>query len=258
MIRINLISNFEKYDLEDKNGVKRCLKLYEKNGRIYLGPVQSLFNRIYVCKDKCRLDFFSKLDNHFNELMHISVVFDKINEFPMYSNFTIDMIKEFIYSKGYTEDNFKMKSKTYTCAKENFIEFGFNSMNFCLDRKGDIWVHYKEYEEQKQYREIIKNLNNNKLEEFDKMYRKSIRFIRYASVDSNGKVKCFSLKSINVTKLYQWLSDNHIIHKIHYVSDIYNETLRELSFTDITVENTYVKVVLTENGLILKDDLLTA
>lgn len=258
MIRVNAVSEFEKYELVDKNGVKRTIKLYERKGTLYIGPVQTLFNRSNIFKDKHRLDFFSKLDNHLNELLHISVIFNKMNEYPIYSSFTIDTLKEFLYSRGYTEDNFEPRNKTYTCARENFIEFGFNSMNFCLDRKGDIWVHYKEYEEQKQYREIIKHISNDKLEEFDKMYRKSIRFIRYACIELNGRVKCFSLKSINITKLYQWLSDNRIIHKINYVSDIYNETLRELSFTDITVENTYVKVTLTENGLVLKDDLVTA
>jgi hypothetical protein len=29
--------------------------------------------------------------------------------------------------------------------------------------------------------------------------------------------------------------------------------MRELSFTDITPENTYVKVVVTEEGIVLKD-----
>ena len=258
MIRINAVSDYEKYELNDKNNIKRSLKLYEKNGILYLGPVQALFNRTFICKDKYRIDFFSKLDNHYNELMNVTVVFDKINEYPMYSNFTIDSLKEFIYSKGYTDDNFRLRYKTYTCAKENFIEFGFNSMNFCLDRRGDIWVHYKEYEEQKQYREIIKNIANDKIEDFDKSYRQMVRFIRYASVDSNKDIKCFTLKSINITKLYGWLNDNHVIHKVNYVSDIYNETLRELSFTDITVENTFIKVIATENGFVLKDDLITA
>ena len=113
-------------------------------------------------------------------------------------------------------------------------------------------MHYKEYEEQKQYREIANKLSGDKLTEFDKAYKKMIRFIRYANVDGN-KVKGFALKSINISKLYEWLTDNHLIHKVNYVTDIYNEAQRELSFTDITTENTYVKVIATEDGVILKE-----
>ena len=253
MIRVSAISEFEKFELIDKNGIKRSLKMFVKNKNIYIGPVQALFNRTYVCKDKNRMDFVSKLDKNFNEIMHISVIFDKINKFSLYSNFTKDILKEYLYSKGFNDEDFELKDKTYTCAKENFIEFGFNSMNFCLDRKGDIWVHYKEYEEQKQYREIVNKLPENKLEEFDKMFKKSTRFIRYAHVDENNNVKGFALKSLNITKIYQWLKDNGILHKVNYVSEIYNETLRVLDFTDIDESNTYIKVIATKEGLILKD-----
>jgi hypothetical protein len=254
MIRVNAISEFEKFELIDKNNIKRTLRLFVKNGNIYLGPIQALFNRNFICKDKNRIDFVSKIDKNFNELMHISIIFEKIYEHRVYSNFRVDDLKQFLRSKGFTDEDFRLKDKTYTCAKENFIEYGFNSMNFCLDRKGDIWVHYKEYEEQKQYREIVKHLPEGKLEEFDKAYKKMIRFIRFANVDGN-RVKGFALKSINVSKLYVWLSDNHIVHKVNYVSDIYNEAQRELSFTDITIDNTYVKVVATEDGIILKESL---
>jgi hypothetical protein len=254
MIRVNAISEFEKFELIDKNNIKRTLRLFVKNGNIYLGPIQALFNRNFICKDKNRIDFVSKIDKNFNELMHISVIFEKIYEHRVYSNFRVDDLKQFLRSKGFTDEDFRLKDKTYTCAKENFIEYGFNSMNFCLDRKGDIWVHYKEYEEQKQYREIVKHLPEGKLEEFDKAYKKMIRFIRFANVDGK-RVKGFALKSINVSKLYEWISDNHIVHKVNYVSDIYNEAQRELSFTDITVDNTYVKVIATEDGIILKESL---
>lgn len=252
MIRVSAISEFEKFELIDKNHIKRSLRLYVKNGNIYLGPIQALFNRNFICKDKNRIDFVSKIDKNFNELMHVSVIFEKIYEHKVYSNFTVNDLKTFLRSKGFTDEDFRLKDKTYTCARENFIEYGFNSMNFCLDRKGDIWVHYKEYEEQKQYREIANKLSGDKLAEFDKAYKKMIRFIRYANVDGN-KVKGFALKSINVSKLYEWLSDNHLIHKVNYVTDIYNEAQRELSFTDITTENTYVKVIATEDGVILKE-----
>jgi hypothetical protein len=258
MIRVSAISDFEKFELIDKNGIKRSLKMFVKNKNIYIGPIQSLFNRTYVCKDKNRMDFISKLDKNFNELMHVSIIFEKINEFNLYSNFTESIIKEYLYSKGFIDEDFELKNKTYTCAKENFIEFGFNSMNFCLDRKGDIWVHYKEYEEQKQYREIVNKLPENKIEEFDKEFRRMIRFIRYANIDNEGNVKGFALKSINISKLYRWLSENQLIHKVNYVTDIYNETLRELSFTDIDESNTYVKVIATKDGLILKDNLSIA
>lgn len=258
MIRVSAISDFEKFELIDKNGIKRSLKMFVKNKNIYIGPIQSLFNRTYVCKDKNRMDFISKLDKNFNELMHVSIIFEKINEFNLYSNFTESIIKEYLYSKGFIDEDFELKNKTYTCAKENFIEFGFNSMNFCLDRKGDIWVHYKEYEEQKQYREIVNKLPENKIEEFDKEFRRMIRFIRYANIDNEGSVKGFALKSINISKLYRWLSENQLIHKVNYVTDIYNETLRELSFTNIDESNTYVKVIATKDGLILKDNLSIA
>lgn len=254
MIRVNAISEFERFVLEDKNGVSRKLKLFVKNGNLYLGPIQALFNRNFICKDKNRIDFVSKIDKNFNELMHVSVIFEKIQEHRVYSNFKIDDLKQFLKNKGFTDEDFELKDKTYTCAKENFIEYGFNSMNFCLDRKGDIWVHYKEYEEQKQYRDIVNHLPEGKLAEFDKIYKKMIRFIRYANVDSKN-IKGFALKSINISKLYQWLADNHLIHSINYVSDIYNETQRVLSFTDITVDNTYVKVIATKDGVILKDSL---
>ena len=82
-----------------------------------------------------------------------------------------------------------------------------------------------------------------------------IRFIRYANIDDAGNVKGFALKSINISKLYKWLSENHLIHKVNYVSDIYNEAVRELGFTDITVENTFVKVIATTEGLILKQQV---
>lgn len=253
MIKVYAISEVENYELIDLKNIKRRIRLYNKNGNLYIGPIHSLFNRNFVYKDKCRLDFVSKLDNHFNELLHVQSVFKKIEKQSNYSNFTIDMIKDFLKEKGYTEEDMTLKSKTYTCAKENFIDFGFNTMNFCLDKKGDIWVHYKEYEEQKQYREIINQLNPNSLKDFEKEYRKMNRFIRYVNTEDVNDIKCFALKSINVSKLYSWLSDNKIIHKVKYISDIYNDAMRELSFTDITPENTYVKVIVTEEGIVLKD-----
>lgn len=252
MIRVNAICEFEKFMVEDKKGIVRNLKLYVKNGNVYIGPVQSLFNRVFICKDKHRMDFISKLDNHFNELMHVTTVFKKINECEIYSNFTVDMLKAFLKERGFDNDDLELKDKIYTCGREYFIDFGFNSMNFCLDKKGDIWVHYKEYEEQKQYRDIVNQLSMSELNEFEKEYRKMLRFIRYASVRGDS-VKCFSLKSINITKLYQWLSDNHIIHKVKYVSDIYNETLRELSFIDSNEDSAYIKVLVTKEGIKLKE-----
>ena len=253
MIKINAISDVENYELVDINNIKRKIRIYSKNGNLYIGPIQSLFNRTFVYKDKCRLDFISKLDNHFNELLHVQSAFKKIEQQPNYSNFTIDMLKSFLKDKGFNEEDFTLKEKTYTCAKENFIDFGFNSMNFCLDKKGDIWVHYKDYEEQKQYREIIKQLNPNAIDDFEKEYRRMHRFIRYVNLDDINNIKCFALKSINVSKLYSWLSDNKLLHKVKYISDIYNDAIRELSFTDITTENTYVKIIVTEDGMVLKN-----
>ena len=144
MIRVSIIPDVESFYVVDKNNIRRKLKIYSKKGNVYIGPVQSLFNRNFVYKDKYRLDFASKLDGHLNELLHVQTLFEKIEQQTTYSNFTVDMIKDILYDKGYTDDDFYMKDKIYTCAKENFIEFGFNTMNFCLDRKGDIWVHYKE------------------------------------------------------------------------------------------------------------------
>ena len=251
MIRVSAVSEFERFTIVDKNGVERKLKMFVKNNNIYLGPVQALFNRTYVCKDKNRMDFVSKLDKGFNELLHISSIFEKINKHKVYSKFTIDLLKQFLYTKGYTDEDFTLKDKLYTCARENFIEYGFNSMNFCLDRRDDIWVHYKEYEETKQYNEIVKNLPVELLRTFERDYSKMVRFIRYAEVKDN-EVRCFALKSINITKLYRWLSDNKVLHSVNYVSDIYHETLRELDFTEVDKDNTYVKVIATSEGVILK------
>jgi hypothetical protein len=197
------------------------------------------------------MEFTSKLTKYNTELMHIAVVFEKIEKHKVYSHFTKEILKECLYSKGYTDEDFILKDKTYTCAQELFIEYGFNSMNFCLDRREDIWVHYKEYEETKQYIEIVKRLTSTQLEKFETDYSKMIRYIRYASVNGD-EVKCFALKSINITKLYQWLTDNHVIHSVNYVSDIYHETLRVLDFSDVNVDNTYVKVVATTEGIFLK------
>lgn len=254
MIRVNVVTDIETYELTDKNGIKRNIKVYVKNGDIYLGPLQTFFNRIYVLKDKNRIDFLSKLDNNFNELMHISRIFEKMEEFRVYSYFTTETIKNLLYTKGFSDNDFKLKRREYVCALENFIEYGFNSMNFCLDKNGDIWVHYKEYEEQKQYRDISSNLSSiTELNEFDKEYRQLVKFINYGSLYDDNELKCFTLKSINITKLYHLLIDYKLLHKVKYVSDIYNETLRELSFTDINVNNTYVKVVHTEDGFKLKE-----
>lgn len=258
MIRVSAVSEFERFTIVDKNGVERKLKMFVKNNNIYLGPVQALFNRTYVCKDKNRMDFVSKLDKGFNELLHISSIFEKISKHKVYSNFTIELLKQFLYTKGYTDEDFTLKNKIYTCARENFIEYGFNSMNFCLDRRDDIWVHYKDYEETKQYREIVNKVPEHKMKEFETCYKKMIRFIRYAAVQDDGTVKGFALKSINISKLYEWLSDNHLIHQVNYVSDIYHEAKRELSFSDITVDNTYVKVIATTEGLILKPQVCNA
>lgn len=253
MMRVSFVEPLERFTIVDKNGIERRLKLYYKKGNLYLGGVQALFNRHYVCKDKNRMEFTSKLTRRYTELMHISVIFEKIDKHKVYSNFTKEMLKEALYAKGYTDDDFTLKDKLYTCTRENFIQYGFNSMNFCLDRRNDIWVHYKEYEEHKQYNEIVKQIPPNKLRDFEKEYNcKMVRFIRYAEVTDDGNVNCFALKSINITKLYNWLSENKIIHSVNYVADIYHETLRELDFTDVDINNTYVKVIATSDGPILK------
>ena len=96
MIRVSAVSEFEKFELVDKDGVKRGLKLFEKNGNIYIGPVQSLFNRTYICKDKNRMDFTSKLDKRFNELLHVSSIFEKINKHKTYSYYNRNIKRLFI------------------------------------------------------------------------------------------------------------------------------------------------------------------
>lgn len=252
MIRVTSIIPTERFILKDKNGIDRQIKLYYKKGNLYLGSLSVLFNRHYICKDKNRIEFTSKISSHFTELMHISVIFDKIDKHKVYSNFTKEMLKECLYSKGYTDEDFILKNKKYTCAKENFIEYGFNSMNICLDRRDDIWVHYKEYEENKQYNEIISHVPENKLIEFKRAYSSMVKFIRYIKMDGDD-INCFALKSINISKLYRWLYDNSLIHSVKYVSDIYNEAERVLSFTDINKDNSYVKVVATSDGIILQN-----
>jgi predicted esterase YcpF (UPF0227 family) len=252
MMKVRPIEPTEVFMLKDKNGVDRKIRLFYKKGNLYLGSTSVLFNRHYVCKDKNRIEFTSKLSGYFTELMHISTIFDKIDQHKVYSNFTKEMLKECLYNKGYTDEDFILKPKPYTCCKEHFIEYGFNSMNFCLDKKDNIWVHYKEYEENKQYKEIIKFTPEHKIKEFEHAYKSMVKFIRYAEVNDDGTVNCFALKSINVTRLYQWLTDNHIIHKVNYVSDIYHETLRVLDFAETNKDNTQVKVLVTSDGILLK------
>lgn len=256
MIRVSMVNEYEVYSLDDKNGVSRQIKLFTANGNIYMGPVQSLFDRTYVMRDKHRMNFVSKLDTKQNELIHVSVILNKIREIGRYSYYTEEMIINFLKGLGYTEDDLTLKEKQYSTSKEMFIEYGFNSMNFCLDRRGDIWVHYKAYEEKKQYREILSHIGRDELRvEFEKMYRKIFRFIRYINMDDGNDIKCFALKSINITKLYFWLKDHGLIHKISYVSDIYNETLRELEFHDVNVNDSYIKVVVDSDGVRLKNNL---
>ena len=48
--------------------------------------------------------------------------------------------------------------------------------------------------------------------------------------------------------------NNYILSKTKYVSEIYHETQRELAFTDITTNNTYIKVIVTPDGMILKEN----
>ena len=258
MMRVSYVEPIDRFTLKDKNGIERRLKLYYKNGNLYLGTVSALFNRHYICKDKNRIEFTSKLTKHYSELMHISVIFEKIDKHKVYSNFTKEMLKEYLYNKGYIDDDFTLKDKVYTCGRENFIEYGFNSMNFCLDRRGDIWVHYKEYEENKQYNEIVKVLSQEKLKQFESDYRKMVRFIRYADMSQENEVNCFALKSINISKLYMWLNDEHLIHSVNYVSDIYHETIRILDFSNVNLDNTYVKVIATSEGTILKHKTVEA
>ena len=73
--------------------------------------------------------------------------------------------------------------------------------------------------------------------------------------DSQDYLYIYQTKTLITVENFYFLPYNHIIHKVNYVSDIYNEAQRELSFTDITVDNTYVKVVATEDGVVLKEAL---
>lgn len=257
MFRVSFVQNIERCVLKDKKGLDRKIRLYVKNGNIYIGPMHSLFNRNFVCKDKNRMEFSSKLDINGCELMHVDTIFKKIKKHVVHSNFTEQILKDFLFSKGYTEEDLTFKDKVYTCGKEHFIEYGFNSMNVCLDRREDIWVHYKEYEEQKQYAEIIKALPEESVVKFRKVYKnKMLRFIRYANINDNGTVDCFALKSINISKLYRWLTDEGLIHKVNYVVDIYHEAVRVIELANTNVDNTYIKVVVTENGIVLKESNL--
>lgn len=254
MMKVNLVHEVKRTSLEDKKGITRQLKHFFTKGNLYLGPVASLFNRTFVMKDKHRLEFISKLDNQYNELLHISVVFDKIKDYPEFSHFTKEAIVEHMIELGYTEEDFELKPKIYTVSKEMFIEYGFNSMNFCLDRKGDMWVHYKFYEEQKQYRLIFNALSKEQIPGFESEYKKMIRFVRYIDTHDVYNPKGFVLKSINITKLYNWLKDRHLLHKVLYVADIYNECERELAFhDDIKNGDPFLKVIVDKNGLRLKD-----
>lgn len=255
MIRVNMIHESEMFKLEDKNGVVRQIKLFESHGNIYMGPVHALFDRTYVMKDKNRINFVSKIDLKQNELMHVSVILEKIEEHKHYSYYTKDMIINFLKERGYTEEDIALKPKIYSTAKEMFIEYGFNSMNFCLDRRGDIWVHYKSYEEKKQHMDILAHIKTEEEKiEFEKMYKRLFRFVRYTNMDDENNIKCFALKSINITKLYFWLSEQQLIHKVNYVSDIYNETLREIAFHNVKVDDPYIKVIIDNDGARLKNN----
>lgn len=255
MIRVSMLHEIQRISVKDKDGYDKKINLFEKNGTIYMGPAQSIFNRTYVLKDRSRLNFISKIDIAGNELLNLSVLMNLIKTNPRHSYFTEEGIMEILTNLGYDESYLKLKPKTYTCAKEMFIEYGFNTMNFCLDRRGDIWVHYKTYEEQKQYRHITSFISNNDFDEFNHFYKKICRYVRYIDTDTINEpnVQCFALRSLNITKLYRWLSDKHLIHKVKYVADVYNETLREIEFYGVTIENSYYKVIATEDGLIIKN-----
>lgn len=254
MIRVSMVQDVEIINVEDKNGVMRQLRIFVKDDNMYIGPVQALFDRTYVLKDRHRMNFNSKLDKHQNELPHISFILDKIENFPEYSYFDKETMIKLAVERNIQDLN--VKKKIYTACEELFIEYGFNSMNFCLDRRGDIWVHYKQYEEQKQRKSILKVINDDKLlEEFEALYRKCFRFIRYVNIDKNtNEIKCFALKSLNITKLYIWLADHMIIYKVDYVSDVYNETLRELEFHKPEEgEDMCYKIYSDKNGFKLKE-----
>lgn len=254
MIRVNMVQEVETITIEDKNGIMRRLNIFVKEDNMYIGPVQALFDRTFILKDRHRMDFNSKLDKHQNEMPHVSFILDKIEKFPNHSYFTKEAIMELIVERGI--QNVELKPKVYTACRELFIEFGFNSMNFCLDRRGDIWVHYKLYEEQKQRKNILKNLSEELQDEFESLYNRSFRFIRYVHIEEDGSIKCFALKSLNISKLYRWLSDKMLIHKVEYVSEIYNETLRELEFYKERLDeddDMYYKIYSDKDGLRLKD-----
>lgn len=254
MMKVNLVHDVKKTSIKDKKGVNRQLKYFFTKGNLYLGPVASLFNRTFVMKDKHRLEFISKLDTQFNELLHVSVLFEKMDEHPEYSYFDKDTIIQHMNKLGYTQEDFELKPKIYTVSKEMFIEYGFNSMNFCLDRKGDMWVHYKFYEEQKQYRLIFNALTKEQIPGFESEYKKMIRYVRYIDTKDINNPKGFVLKSINISKLYHWLKDRQLLHKVLYVADIYNECERELDFhEDVKNGDPFLKVVVDKDGMRLKD-----
>lgn len=254
MIRVNMVQEIGTKIVRDKNGITRKLNLFVKDDNLYIGPVQALFDRTFILRDRHRMDFNSKLDKHQNEMPHVSFILDKIEKFPNHSYFTKGAILDVIIESGVR--SIELKPRTYIACKELFIQFGFNSMNFCLDRRGDIWVHYKSYEEQKQRRDILKNLSDDLYKEFDSLYNKSFRFIRYVHIEDDGEVKCFALKSLNISKIYRWLTDKMLIHKVNYISEIYNEAVRELEFYKEKPEDgddMYYKIYSDKDGLRLKE-----
>lgn len=257
MIRVNMVQDVEVISIKDKTGVVRQLKIFIKDDSMYIGPVQTLFDRNYILRDRHRIDFNSKLDMHQNELAHVSFILDKIDKFPDNSYFTKGQIFDMVID--FNVSSLELKKKTYTACEELFIEYGFNSMNFCLDRRGDIWVHYKQYEEQKQRKNILKALSREQQVQFDELYRKCFRFIRYVNIDKEtNEIKCFALKSLNITKIYRWLTDMMLIHKVDYVSDIYNAAMLELEFHKPEDNDMCYKVQSDKDGIRLKDRVVTS
>lgn len=254
MIRVNTVSTTKEVTTVDKKRSQRNLQIVVEDGKVYLGPVGAIFDRKYVMRDKNRAYLTSKLTTNFGELLNISTLLSKIKTYPYYSYFTKDMIIKLLEENGISSQIINYEPETYTCAREHVIDFGFNTMNFCIDNHDDIWVYYKEYEEQKQFRSIINKLSHDQFKEFMLVYPKMVRYIRYVNTNNQDNLKGFALKSINVSKLYKWLDEVHVLHNINYVSDIYNECTRIMAFEQNDIEYFNVEVNVRNESLHIENN----
>lgn len=256
MLRMNLVNReqIERFVVKNKKGDDIQLEIFRKEGNIYIGPSTMLFHELF--KDTHRIRFESMLDPYGRELLHLSTIFKYLNIYEEYCNITKEELVNKLKEKGVDLNDTTIKNKTYSASKQLSVKFGFSDMTFTEDIKGNIWVFMRKFEFKKLKNEIINNIPKHKINDFIKEYKKLVRYIRYIDTDSiqeDGRVRAFALKSINITELYNWLEDNKCLHLVSYVADLYNECAREIEFDNSFPIEGYYKIISTEEGLFIKN-----